>query len=357
MSDVTVTPGELELFCDSLFAAHARREKPARDMSALFLGGPGVGKSQIPAESAAGLSMPYLLDHAPIRLPEDFAGLPFRMQGVSAAEFLPFGHMLEWCSAQEPTIVCIEEVGQASTSTQAALMQVVEGRKVGQHEISDNVLFIFTSNRAQDNAGAGNILSTLQSRCATTLEVVPDVRSFLVWGARKGGIRQEILAYLTVNPNSLYAFNPQVDRFKPFPCPRAWAKASTLLDLHLPEAIERKAIGGAVGGPVGEEFMAFTSIFKSGKVPSVPRILSDPDSVKPPDMSKRDGLSIGYAISGALSAQADESNVGNAIAWMGKLPQEFMVTFLTLLISRQPEMVNHVSVIAYKAANPDVFSE
>jgi hypothetical protein len=347
---MAVTPTQLYEILFTIYRAHAEGKVNARDASPLIIGGPGLGKSQIDAEAAVDAGCMHSTDHPPIRLPEDYTGLPFKLNDNEAA-FLPYRGMRDWVQAETATVVTQEDVGQAPAMVQASLMQVVEGRRLGAHEISDKVLFSFTTNAATHNAGAGNVLSPLQNRCAVCLELQPDLRSTLVWGSRTGGIRPEFLAFLSMRPDALYDFDPS-RRFEPFASPRSWAKASAMYALGFPSDLEVQVLSGALGRGIAEELGAFLPIYRS--LPDPDDIINDPMNAMVPEPNSR-GVSVTYALLGALAVRATVKTAGAIIMYLERLSEDFMVAGVSLMLAKNANLLAVPEVMRHREAHPDIY--
>lgn len=92
----------------------------------------------------------------------DLAGFPV-VDGEFAAYKL-FRHFPY--DSPTPILVCLDEVGQWSTTVQSAGMQLVLDKRLGNMKLGDNIHLCALTNFASDRAGAGNLLTTMSSRLA-----------------------------------------------------------------------------------------------------------------------------------------------------------------------------------------------
>ena len=117
----------------------------------LLVGSPGVGKTEIVQQVAASLGVRCIVTHPVVDDPVDYKGLPGIVPSESGprAEFLPFGDLAQLMSASEPTLVLMDDLGQATPAVQAAIMQLVLARRINGHAISEHVTFAAATNRRE----------------------------------------------------------------------------------------------------------------------------------------------------------------------------------------------------------------
>ncbi|MFP3700463.1 ATP-binding protein, partial [Burkholderia sp. SIMBA_013] len=89
----------------------------------------------------------------------------------------------------------LDDLGQAAPSVQAAKMQLLLARRIGEHKLPDNVTFLAATNRRKDNAGVSGILDPLMDRFATHVELVADIHEWTSW-ALAHGVPAELVAFL-----------------------------------------------------------------------------------------------------------------------------------------------------------------
>lgn len=294
----------------------------------LIEGSPGIGKSDLVAIVAAALSATLIILHPCVSDPTDFKGYPAIVNGK--AVFLTFGELEKLLTANTLTIVLIDDMGQGSQATQAALMQLVLARQINGHKISDQVVFFGATNRRTDNAGVSGILSPLRSRFRTSVELVPDVQDWCKWALSKG-LPVDLIGYIQMKPAHLNTFDPKTAREgKPFACPRTLSFLGDWINAGIDDP---ETINGCVGESVGTEYLAFRRIFQQiGNV--IPQILTNPTGAPIFD----DDVSKSFAITAALTYQATAKNVDAIGQYVDRVSNEFRTFFWRAAVARKPEL-------------------
>ena len=156
---------------------------PAR-LPVLITGRPGIGKSDIVEQVARATNHDLLISHPVVEDPTDSKGLPFPSPDGRTASHLPFGD-LEWAvNSTSPLIWFLDDLGQASPAVQAAKMQLLLARRIGNHVLPDHVTFVAATNRRTDNAGVTGILDPVISRFATVVQLIPTIQDWSAWAVR-----------------------------------------------------------------------------------------------------------------------------------------------------------------------------
>lgn len=309
----------------------------------LIKGAPGIGKSDIVAQAAEDAGFELIITHPVVEDPTDKKGLPGIVEGQ--AEFLPYGDLRKMMDADQPTVVFLDDLGQAPPAVQAANMQLLLAREVNGQRISEEVTFVAATNRKEDRAGVSGILEPVKSRFATIVELEVDIDDWCEW-AFDHDILPEVVAF--VRFRSDLVLNPQrptgdiVNR----PCPRTVAFASKLISLGL-DSVE--VLSGACGEGFAHELVAFLKVFKT--MPNIDAILMNPDSAPvPEEMSSR------YAVSMALVHKATEDNAGRIIQYAVRLPVEFTVLTIKSILKNVPEAANCSEFVQWAAKNQDILN-
>lgn len=327
-------------------------------------GSPGCGKSDCAVQAAKspmtinGVKYPKGIDvmlcHPCIEEPTDRKGLPGIVNGK--AEFLPYGDMRRMIETTEPLLVVAEDFPQAAPSVQAPWMQLLLAREIGGLKISDHVTFAILGNRKTDNAGANTVLSTINSRVRTTVEMTVSVNDWLKWGLAKG-MPSELLAYFQLCPQDLDLLSsPDENERKtaqrsmkeglPFCCPRT---ASFLGEWLNAGVQDMETICGCIGEAVGTKFVGFLNIYRSaGSL--VPQIIANPDKARIPE--KADEL---YAIGAAMSYHASDKNIDNVAKYFDRFVDsgEIRTFFWKAATARKPELVDSRAHQAWAIAHAD----
>src|ERR1700722_13224295 len=94
----------------------------------LLKGRSAIGKTSIGTAAAKIVGADLILSHPIVNDPTDYKGLPFPRKDGLSADFLPYGDLKKLLNAKKKTVFFIDDLGQASTSVQAACMQLILAR-------------------------------------------------------------------------------------------------------------------------------------------------------------------------------------------------------------------------------------
>lgn len=303
-------------------------------------GAPGVGKSSIVYQAAAGIfngstvasavgGFPIVPWFVPIRAvdrdPIDFRGVLYVSEGK--------GH---WTTPDlieklvpEGGVLCIEELPQAVPAVQCVLRELLLERSIAGHRIPDTWSVVATGNRQEDRAGAGRLLSHVASS-VIMLNLDVDMDDWQSWAIQRG-IRPEIRSYLRFKPDMLHSFDPGRELNAD---PRGWERVHNVFDA-VPDRLRMDVFSGTVGpGPAGGliDFCAMHA-----KLPDVDTILANPTAGSVPQEA-----SVCYALIGAISDRCRNASlsVAKAAAVYGaRLKPEYTVCLMMDIIVAQPESV------------------
>jgi hypothetical protein len=272
--------------------------------------------------------------------PTDFKGLPGIVDGK--AEFLPFGDLRKLMEAKKPTICFLDDLGQAPTCVQAAVMQLLLNRAINGIAISDKITFVAATNRRQDKAGVTGILEPVKSRFATIIELEVDTDEWLEW-AIDNDLPAELIGFIHFRPSLLNqgeATNDIVNH----PCPRTVAFLGKLLKAGV-NSVE--AFAGSIGAGAAAEFNGFLKIYKN--LPSIAAILLDPDGTDVPSDPAAQ-----YAVVSALVEKSTVDNVGNIVKYAERLPVDFSVLLVRDMLRKNKKISATKTFITWATKHQDV---
>lgn len=298
------------------------------DFPCLIVGKPGIGKTDIANQVAKILKRYLMISHLTTSDPTDAKGFPFPDKNGKIAKFLPFGDLYKAINTKQKTIWFLDDLGQAMPSVQAAYMQLVLGRAIGEHKISDNITFLAATNSRQDKAGVQGILEPLKSRF-TILNLETDIDAWVTW-ALKNNMPSEVIAFIKFRPNLLHDFRPSTD-MENSPCPRTWAKVGDFFNVCQDDTLLYEFSRGLVGEGASIEFLSFLKIYKT--LPSIDALLLNPDTTPIPTE-----LNSLYAITVGLATRAKQDNFSRIYKIATRLQEMNFSEFAALLIK---DSVNH----------------
>ena len=244
----------------------------------VFISGPpGVAKSSIVASICAKLG----IDLIDLRLctmeASEVSGIPYTdVEGEE--KLMRFSTPEWWPDGSQPTIILLDELPNATPSTQTAALRLLQERTIQNgNTLPDNVMFVALGNRREDRTGARPLLATVSNRFSTQLEIDPknpDVRNDWVDWAWENGVDSSILAFLDFKKD--YVYQPAPSGEGPFPSFRSWTASSDHMKIFGEGTFEvgenrtaklssllHSTIAGAVGSAAAGEYMAFREHWSS----------------------------------------------------------------------------------------------
>lgn len=300
----------------------------------LITGRPGIGKSDIVDQVAKATAHDLLISHPVVEDPTDSKGLPFPSPDGSVARFLPFGDLERALNATSPLLWFLDDFGQASPAVQAAKMQLLLARRIGEHVLPDCVTFVAASNRRNDNAAVTGILDPVISRFATVVELEPSIVDWSDW-AVANNLPPALIAFLRLRPDLLSVQKTSRD-IENSPSPRSWGFVAKTMGV-VPKELELISYAGSVGEAAAAELMSFLAIYR--ELPSPDAILLSPDTAEIPE--KPATL---YAISAALAAHSTEGNFDRVLTYNDRLiaagHREFAALLARDAVRRTPQLQN-----------------
>jgi hypothetical protein len=249
----------------------------------LIVGQAGHGKSDMVDNVAKQIGYDLIISHPAISDPTDYKGLYYVGDGKTA-QLLPASDLQALISAKKPTVCFLDDAGQAPPSVQAALMQLVQARRVGEHVISKHVSFVLASNRKGDKSGVYNMFEALKSRMVI-LNLEYDTNDHVNW-LLENEHPIPVIGFVRFRPELIS--NPAQDNttFSNFACPRSIAKIKQIEAMSLDSETEFEIITGAVGQSYATEYAAFKQVF--GKIPTIKEIVGNPETCAiPTDLSSK----------------------------------------------------------------------
>ena len=308
----------------------------------IFLwGSPGIGKSSIIHQYAKNIDA-VVVD---VRLsqfdPVDLRGLPSPSPSGDATRWmapaiLPFTNNPNFPHNQ-PIILFLDEIAQASPAVQSAAFQLVLDRRVGEHTLMPSVYIIAASNRSGDRAGISRLATPLLNRFAH-IEVAVDFDAWKAW-AIHAGVHPLVVGFLSQRPSLLDRFEDALKSgAQAFPTPRSWEFLSKLLsalpDLPTtPTHTLSTLSSSAVGAATAAEFTAFVE--NAHILPTWEEITSSPTKAKVPSNDQPDAL---YAVASLLTVRVDEATADAVAEYAGRLPAEFQTLVASDLARSKPHL-------------------
>ena len=231
----------------------------AHDQSALLLSPPGIGKSESVMQAAAeeGLECRSLLGTQ--IAPEDVSGIPRIVDERSV--FCPPRVLLP--EDPKPFCLFLDELPACTPDIQKAFFSLLLERRIGEYPLPEGTWVVAAGNRAEDRSLVRSLSAALVNR-VIILNVRVDVREWLKWGY-SAGIRNDILSFITFNPDSLMRSIPATPA--PFSTPRSWVSLSRSLNLlEKAGSLNRETMRAVAYGRISPEDAAMFTVFFDSKL-------------------------------------------------------------------------------------------
>jgi hypothetical protein len=271
----------------------------------MLWGQPGVGKSdsvRALAKKVGEMTKKETIVHD-VRLllfnPVDLRGIPVPDANKEFAKWLrPLIFNID-PNPNKLHFLLLDEITAAPPSVQASAYQLTLDRKVGEHELPDNVIIIGAGNRVQDKGVAYKMPTPLANRMSH-FEVTAELEDWKQW-AIPSGIHELVLGFLNFKETYLNKFDPSSDE-SAFPTPRSWAFVSKYLNIFKNVDSAYPMIASTIGEGAAVEFKAFAKTY--GSLPDVNKILNGEKVPLPQD--KYDIL---CALSSSIVAKAPKATL------------------------------------------------
>ena len=316
-------------------------------LNTMIWGGPGIGKSEIPAQIAEESAVKLLDFSANLFAPVDVRGIPYLAKMKETVK-----HFTRWAVPDvfpivdrdgEEGIFLIDELPTAPAATQNAFLQLLITREVGNYKIPDGWSIIAAGNRLTDAAAVYQMPSPVRNRLAH-YELEADLGDWVEW-AVSNGVDTSVVSFIRYRPNLLYNFNPEDYAF---PTPRSWSYVDKRL--KLPKVDEESLFYGVsalVGDGAAGEYIAFRQIYT--ELPDIDHLIDNPHTYKVDD-----NPAVMYALSGALAARACDAKMENIKKVIKKLPTEFQVITVKQSLIKDKTIIQHNAVDQWVSHNSTV---
>lgn len=325
----------------------------------MIWGQPGVGKSEAVAQVTADHNG-QLVD---IRLSQydsvDLRGIPSPENGLTkwnVPSTLPFKGNPLFDEASPCIVLFLDEINSAAPSVSAVAYQLVNDRRVGEHELMDNVVIIAAGNRETDKGVTNKMPTPLANRFRPHVEVGLDVDAVCVH-FQNLGLPQIGVAFLQFRKELLSTFivakdgNPTVTLNKAFATPRTWEAAlKYYADPAMPESLKRIAMAGTIGTGEAEEFWGFVKTYDQIST-IIPAVMKDP--VKAPIPDERSML---YAVTVALSGDMRKETLSLIHTYLKRLEPEFVMLAWMLSTKRDESLMASPEFIDFSKRYKEVFT-
>lgn len=290
----------------------------------MLWGPPGVGKSQMVMQVAAGFDVPVIDIRLSQMEPSDLRGIPFKVD--DRVEWAVPAMLPERQRHGEAGFLFLDEITSAPPSVSAAAYQLILDRRLGSYEVPEGWVIIAAGNRQGDRGVTYSMPAPLANRFSH-FEVDTHLDDWVSW-AFENSIDDRIIAFLRFRPELLFDFDPAHNPVA-FPSPRSWEYAHRALQKFIKHpALLLGSLQACVGQAAGIELHAFVK--NLDQLPDLEAIVKG-EMVPVPDE-----IDLQYAIATALVGlairarkdDARDSVWGNILEYAQQFPQREMGVML-----------------------------
>lgn len=231
----------------------------------------------------------------------------------------------------KPIFLFLDEINQGDPSVLSVLYQLIHNRRVGEHELLDNVVIICAGNRDKDRGTTTKFPAPLANRM-THAELAPDVKAWSDWAA-KAGVSPVLIGFLNFRSELLHTFDP-ANPVTVFATPRTWVDVNEdFTDTDLPEDIRIASIAGTVGEGPGTELQAFSELMDT-LVP-IEQIINDPENVPVPNELDKQ-----WAMATHVAGNMSKDTCDQLHKYLARMEAEMTVMAWTLAINRDDSVTD-----------------
>lgn len=296
-------------------------------LQVLLVGKPAIGKTAIILEVCKALDADLVMMHPAISDPTDFKGLPSKSADETHAEFLAFGETWKLINAKKLTLCFVDDLGQASESVQKALMQLLHGRKLNGHTLSDDVVFIGATNDTMHKAGVTGLIEPVKSRWDSIIHLEPNADDWTAW-AIANNVPYQLIAFVRSRPeliNSWEATKAIINQ----PSPRTIFNFGKWISLGIKNF---EVLAGACGKGFAMEYLAFEEL--ANEAPDLDEIIKNPKTSKVPEKP-----SLKYLVSCGLATKTKKENFKNVFEYLQRMPEPFRILSMRDIVRKDKTLM------------------
>jgi len=298
----------------------------AAGIRVLLVGGPGCAKTARIEAIANELGRRLVTVRAALSERVDFGGalVPDTKAGVTKA--LPLELLKDLQTTTEPTLLFLDDLGQAPMDVQSALMRLFD-----KGELSPHVLIWGATNRPGDVCGVARMGEQLKSRFGPKFEIPTpgtvdatdgaqllgtwedEVAAWCEWAMDRGAAAEIIAWHRSTSGRTLYAWKPNSNPGVSMPDFRAW---ETVIDLWDNGIQDLATISAVIGKSAAAEFLQFARL--AHELPTPDQVWMDPNGAPVPE-----DPSALYLVASMLAAAVDDQTASAAVTYMGRMPRVY----------------------------------
>lgn len=234
----------------------------------------------------------------------------------------------DWIPSKESNpdarkILFMDELNRADDLQQAAALELMLEKRLGDHELPEGCMVAAAGNRSEDDAKINPMDSALKNRMIH-IDIEADVETWKEWAAANG-VCEEIMGFISWRPELLLEADEDNHAY---PSPRTWEIASDLYTPDMGEVNRRKVLESAVGSSAAKEFYEWEKIYSKINPED---ILSGREPVKGKDPSFQ-YAAVFSILQHAKNTRKTQDFVNQLGEFTEDLSREYQVTFTKAVV-------------------------
>jgi len=301
----------------------------AADTPVLFIGPPGVGKTEILTTYAKSQGIYAKVIHGSHYTPTDVLGIGVPDAEREYAKFLApelFRELRE-AARHGPTMLFIDEINTAAPVMQSLFLQLVNERRAAGHELPEGCFVAMAGNR-QGDGGQFYMSPILTNRVAYVEVTAPSAKAWGEW-AMVNGVHPVIVSYIMANPDRLFDYD--ASRFINA-TPRQWERVSRVMHTEAPSTLRMQMMAAQIG-PSALELEAIIRLHD--ELPSIKQIFKDPENTPVPQSDMLDAL---YLTASMMVQAATIDDAAACATYMLRMPQDIQMMIMVSMTKRSPDV-------------------
>ena len=245
-----------------------------------------------------------------------------------------------------PIVLFLDELTSATVPVMGVCYQLINERRVGEHELMDNVYVVCAGNREIDKGIVNRMPMPLCNRMIW-FEVGSSAESWCRYAATKG-LSPHFIAYLSWQKSEICTYDPKLPE-KVVATPRSIEKAAVIYATTMPQDVKQAAMEGAVGAGWSRKFWGFVDHFAMiSKL--MPDILKNPATADVPKET-----SMCYALAVSLSGDLANKTLDSYSTYMKRLPPEYAILIWQLAVARDKKLFETTHFLKFSKEYKQVF--
>jgi len=290
----------------------------------MLWGPPGVGKSQLVGQIAAGHGVKIIDIRLSQMEPSDLRGIPFRVDG--SVEWAVPSLLPDAGRHGDRGVLFLDEITSAPPTVSAAAYQLILDRRLGEYEVPEGWVIFAAGNRQGDRGVTYTMPAPLANRFSH-YEFDVHLDDWVAW-AWAHEMDERLIAFLRFRPELLFDFDPAHNPVA-FPSPRSWEFSHRALNkFDSSSDLLLGALQACVGPAAGIELKAFVDNLDN--LPDIDAIIAGEDVAVPKEVDLQYAVAtalVGRAIRSRGSDKANEV-IGHILNYASSFPQKEMGVML-----------------------------